>query len=105
MSMYLNAAETVFSVASVTSVTSDRTVCFVLGFCVCLILTHPHLQQLRYPVWPGSSRDTRTAPSRFFKLRDILDYNLLCRVSGDVFMLQFACLQRIRDICGSWSYA
>ena len=48
MSMYLNAAETVFSVASVTSVTSDRTVCFVLGFCVCLILTHPHLQQLRY---------------------------------------------------------
>ena len=53
-----------------------------------------YLQQLRYPVWPGSSRDTRTAPSRFFKLWDILDYNLLCRVSGDVFMLQFACLQR-----------
>ena len=28
-----------------------------------------HLQQLRYPVWPGSSLDTRTAPSRFFKLK------------------------------------
>ena len=42
---------------------------------VTIWLSSRNLQQLRYPVWPGSSRLTRTLPSRVFKLK--MDQNCL----------------------------